>query len=112
MPTTTLTAQQIVAVTGLIPTYAAPANTSITWYNDGRVFLYITNTGGAPITCTIDTPQTVNGLAVESNVISIAATTGVKYVGPFAAETYNNAGGMVTATLSTVATMTIGLLRL
>ncbi len=112
MPTTTLTAQQIVHVTGLIPVYAAPANADITFANDGRVFLEIANTGGAPITCTIYTPRTVDGLDVAENIISIAATSGHKLVGPFPAQTYNQSGGMVTALLSTVATMTIALLRL
>ena len=110
MPTTTLTAQQILH-TGLSATYAAPANADITFANDGRVFLDVFNTG-AEMTLTVNTPKTVLGLAVAENIVTIATTTGHKQIGPFDADTYNQTGGMVTATFSRISDMTCALLRL
>ena len=111
MPTTTLTAQQIIPIVGLIPTYAAPANADVTWVNTGREFLEVYNTG-AELTLTINTPGLVDGLAVAENIITIVLTTGHKLIGPFPAVPYNQAGGMVTATFGRITDMTCALLRL
>lgn len=111
MPTTTLTAQTILNIVGLIPAYAAPANADVTFANDGRVFLDVNNTG-AELTLTINTPGTVEGLAVAENVITIVLTTGHKMIGPFPAVPYNQSGGMVTATFGRITDMTCALIRL
>jgi len=111
MATTTLTAQQIVSITGLIPVYSTPANVDLTWANDGCSFLHIKNTG-AEMTVTINTPATVEGLAAAENIITVVLTTGDKMIGKFPAVPYNQAGGMITATLSRNTDMTCGLFRL
>jgi hypothetical protein len=111
MPTTTLTAQQIVSITGLTPVFAAPANADVTWANTGREYIEVINTG-AELTLTINTPALVEGLAVAENIITIVLTTGHKKIGPFPAVPYNQAGGMVTATFGRITDMTCGLFRL
>ncbi len=110
MAYTRLTAQQIVN-TGIAPSYAAAAEAGNDFVNDGRVFLHVKNTGTIKV-MTIATPRKVDGLDVEEVTVTIPATTGDKVVGPFAAETFNQAGGLVYVTYDSHSDVTVALLRL
>lgn len=110
MSLTTLTVQQVVR-TGLTPTLAA-ANADGSYVpNDGRTFLEVENTG-VETTVTIDTPGTVDGLAVANLPVVVPATTGKKHIGPFPPDTYNQPDGTIKVTFSQVSGVTIGAFRL
>ena len=111
MSLTTLATQQIVR-TGLTQALAA-ANADGSYVpNDGRMFLRVKNTNGAPITVTVETPGTVDGLAIGDLAVVIPATTGDKVIGPFPPDTYNQSDGTIKVTFSAVTDVTIGAFRL
>jgi len=63
--------------------------------NTGRTFLLIRNAHATQArTITIQTPQTVLGLAVAELVVTIAATLS-RLIGPFPTATFNQSGGLV-----------------
>jgi hypothetical protein len=106
----TLTLQAINR-TGITPAFAACASGGDQFANAGNVFLYIKNGSGAPITVTIGTPQTVDGLAVADREVVVPATDEVT-VGPFPRATYNDSSGYVQLTYSGVTTLTAAALSL
>ena len=60
----------------------------------GDVAFYIRNSGAGPHVTTIRTPETVAGLAVAENTVTLA-TTKATICGPFARETFNQTDGYV-----------------
>jgi len=104
--------QQIVR-TGLEATYEAVEDTDGNQFqNDGRMFLHVVNATGEDGTVIIDTPNTVDGLAIANR--DIVVTDGEeRMIGPFQPTIYNDVNRRVQITYSVVgAGMTIALLRL
>lgn len=58
--------------------------------NNGRIFLRVENVGVTSRTITVQTPGTVDGLAISDLTVSLAAGD-VKYIGPFPPSVYNQA---------------------
>ena len=70
---------------------AADATNGHAFDNDGNVFIVVRNGGAGSITVTVQTPRTVDDLAVADLTVSIAA--GKTYlIGPFPTETFNQSG--------------------
>lgn len=110
MARSTLNYQQI-ARTGLDPTLAAANVDGNQFANDGRMFLRVVNGSGAPINVTIQTPGTVEGLAIAERVVSV--TNGeTRDIGPFAPNIYNQSDGMVYVDYAAVGSLTVAVLRL
>lgn len=105
-----VTVQSIVQ-TGLTPTYAAPSADGNKWSNAGDSFLVVNNTG-AEMTATVQTPGTVEGLAVGERIVTVPLTTGVKWIGPLKPSVYNQSDGMVYVDTSRQSDVTIGVFRL
>jgi len=59
--------------------------------NDGRTFLYLRG-GAAPCEITVQTPNTVDALAIDDIIFDIPATTEERVMGPFPPEHYNQDG--------------------
>jgi len=60
--------------------------------NDGRVFLVARNSAATTTrNVTIQTPGTVDGLAVADRVVAVPISSS-KYIGPFPTATYNQSG--------------------
>ncbi len=73
---------------------------------DLQVFFAIDNGGGAPITVTFVTEETIDGLAVaDRDVVVVNATQTL--VGPFPPSVYNDADKKVQVTYSAVASVTV-----
>ncbi len=106
-----LTVQQI-ARTGLKPTYAAavPAD-GHKFQNTGREFLHVKNGAGAPINVTIQTPGTVDGLAVGELIVAVTNAE-ERMIGPFPTNIYNQADGMVYLDYSSETSVTVAVVRL
>lgn len=110
MARATVNFQQIVR-TGLEQTYAAAHADGSKFANDGRTFLHVKNGAGAPITVTVQTPGTVDGLAIADQAI-VVTNAEERMIGPFPPGIYNQSDGMVYADYSSVTTVTIAVLRL
>lgn len=66
--------------------------------NNGEVLLYIKNTTGSIVTCTVDAAGLASGPdganAFDADVaIAVAATTGERCAGPFPVNRFNDANG-------------------
>ena|SRR3990167_3538091 len=110
MARTAVNYQQIVR-TGLEQTYEAAYVDGNKFSNDGRMFLIVKNGAGAPITVTVQTPGTVDGLAVAEQTITVTNAE-ERMIGPFPPGIYNQSDGMVYVDYSSVTTITVALLRL
>lgn len=81
--------------------------------NSGQEVFVVKNGGGAPITVTVVTPATVDGLAVTDLTASVAAGA-TRMIGPFPPGIYNDtgaAGGIVSVTYSGVTTVTVAVVK-
>lgn len=110
MAATALTVQQIVR-SGLKPSLAA-ANADGNYFdNNGRVYLEVKNDDTASKTVTIQTPGTVDGLAIADLEVTVTAGESRK-IGPFPTNIYNDANGRVNVSYSDVTSVTVGAFRL
>jgi hypothetical protein len=109
---TSLTYQQIKR-TGTEVTYEAIEDTDGNQFqNDGRMFLHVINATGDAGTVTIDTPNTVDGLAIANRDVVVTSAE-ERMIGPFPPNIYNDGDRLVQITYDVVgAGMTIALLRL
>jgi hypothetical protein len=64
-------------------------------YNDGRVFIEVSNVNASPQSVTIPTPGQVSGLNIDDITVSVPATTGVRLIGPLSPGLVNQADGKV-----------------
>jgi hypothetical protein len=70
------------------------ANGNALAWNDGKIILEVNNSGGVSYTFTVQTPGTVDGLAVTDLVLTVAAGA-TRLLGPFPPAVYNQADGTV-----------------
>lgn len=93
MARTELTVQTIDRA-GLEPTMTALIADGHKFMNDGKLTRLMVVNGATPFILTIQTPETVDGLAVAERTVAIGAA-GTYEIGPFQASLYNQADGMV-----------------
>ena len=96
---------------GLTPAFAAAAAGGDDFPNTGREFIVVKNGGGAPMTVTAVTPQTVAGSLTVSDEPYTIPASGERYIGPFPTGPFNNPQGRVSLTYSAVTTVTIGVFK-
>src|SRR5215471_4986530 len=88
----TLTTQQITRA-ALSPTYAAAAAGGDAVACGQGCFIHVKNTGGSPITVTLNIPAAVNwepNVALTSPTVSVPATTGDRMIGPIDDPTFSD----------------------
>jgi len=105
----TLTAQTIVR-TGLEATYAACAAGGDEFVNTGDEFIHIKNAAVGDQTVTIETPATVDGLAVADRDVVVTAAE-ERFIGPFSTSVYNDGDAKVQLTYDAVVTLTIAIIK-
>jgi len=110
MARTAINYQQI-ARTGLEAVYEAANADGEKFANDGRMFVDVVNDSASSIDVTVQTPGTVDGLAVADLVVAVPAGESRK-IGPFAPNIYNQSDGMVYFDYSDEADVTVAVLRL
>jgi hypothetical protein len=71
------------------------------------VWLFLENSTGSAITVTIDTPGTVRGQAIADLAITVPAN-GYAVRGPFPADVFGDAGGLLSMTYSTNVGLSFG----
>ncbi len=102
-------AVQTINRTGVVPTYNACAGGGDKFPTTGVEFLHFKNASVGDITVTIAINATVDGLAVASRTVLVAAGT-EKLVGPFPASVYADNSGLVDLTYSGVTTFSVAVL--
>lgn len=110
MARTAITYEQIVR-TGLESVGQAAVADGNKFSNDGRMFLRVLNEDASSINVTIQTPVTVDGLAVTDLVVAVPAGE-ARDIGPFPPAIYNQTDGMVYVDYSAVTDITVTLFRL
>jgi len=95
---------------------AATATHGNKFRNDGKTMLRVKNGSASDITVTIDTPGSVDGMALADLAVTVKATSdanGLDFldIGPFTA-TFNQSDGYVWAVCSAVTDVTVGAYRL
>lgn len=111
MARTALTVQTI-SRSGLAPSYSnGDATNDHQFLNDGKTFVHVKNGGGSSITVTIQTPGSVDGLAVADRDVTVA-NGAEKMIGPFPTATYNQSGGLVYLDLSADTSVTLAAFKL
>lgn len=75
--------------------------------NTGTELLVIQNTSGSIITVTMVIQSTVDAQTVTSRTFTVAATTGLKIVGPFPTTIYNDTNSRVNLTYSGVTNLKV-----
>ena len=110
MARSTLTAQ-VVARTGLTVTLAAADALGSQWQNNGRQLLRVKNTDAATKTITVPIPVTVDGQAVASRTVVVAATTGDVLIGPFPTQFNQPDGSGAWVDYSAVTNVTVALIE-
>lgn len=103
---------QVIALTGITPSYAAVA-ASDTFTPGDRVFLHVKNGGGSPDSCVVsvqggDPP----GLTISDNTVSV--TNGQeRMIGPFPSQFFaNGTTGVATVTHGFTTSVTVGVFSL
>lgn len=96
-------------LTGVAANYNAGLLTTNTYLirNDGKTLLHVKKSGAGICVVTV-TPQTTDrGLAITPLAVSIPATTGDKFIGPFPPDVFNDINGDIYVTLSDITGLTV-----
>lgn len=110
MARSVLAVQQIVR-TGLTPSYSAANALGHSVPNDGeRTFIHVKTVGTACVV-TVQTPITVDGLAVAERTYSIG-TNSERLIGPFPRNQYNQGSEEVYVDFDTVTAVTCAAFRI
>lgn len=77
------------------------------WLNDGATMFRCTNTSGSPITVTFNAAGSCSFGFDHDVAVTVPATTGDVWVGPFSTKRFNDSNGYVQLTYSGVTNLTI-----
>ena len=70
-----------------------------TLVNNGRTFLVFRNSSGSSCTATLDTPGTIDGLAIANPTVTVSSAAD-QVIGPFDPTIFNTAAGLIAITYS------------
>jgi hypothetical protein len=106
---------QLLVEAGIAPTYHVPAELTTTdtfsVVNAGRLFLHAKKSQAVDCVITFTTPVTFRGKAVADLAVTVPASTGDLFIGPFDRALYN-ASGSLSFTLSNIAGLSIAAMYL
>lgn len=103
---------QVTSLTGITPSWASAAEGGDEFLNTGDTYVEFKNTSAGEITVTIQTPAKIEGIDIAEITVAVAATTGVKRIGPFDPSIFNASTGRVVMTYSAHADLTVGAFKL
>ncbi|MCX4886041.1 hypothetical protein [Streptomyces sp. NBC_00847] len=105
-------ATQVIALTGLNPTYAAATGGGDKCEVGDRNFLHVKNGSGSPITVTLTATAAVRGQSVSNVTVSVPAS-GERMIGPLSSDLLRNASdGLCAVGYSSATTVTVASVRL
>lgn len=103
---------QVIALSGLNPTYAAATGGGDKCEVGDRVFLHVKNGGGASMTVTLTSVAAVRGQAAANVTVSVPAS-GERMIGPLNADLLQNASdGLCAIGYSATTSVTVAALRI
>jgi hypothetical protein len=103
---------QVVALSGLAPTYGAATSGGDKMECGERNFLHIKNGGGASITVTLDATAAVRGQSVADLTVTVPAS-GERMIGPVTADLFQSpTDGLCAIAYSGVTTVTVASVRI
>ena len=107
-------APERVTKTGLTATYTGTMLTTNTYTirNTGRSILHFLNAGGSDCVITFQTPALLAGLGVAELVVTVIATTGDTFIGPFPPAIFNNGANDLKFTMDFITSVTVAVLEL
>lgn len=99
---------------GLAATYTGSLSDANTYLvrNSGKVFLHFKKGGAHRCDVTVQTPMKVADLDVAENTVTVPATTGDKFIGPFPKSIFNYGSGDLKFTLSEITGLTVAVLEI
>lgn len=100
-----------VARTGNLLSGAAAASGGDQFVNTGSEFVSVYNADSDSMTVTIETPGTVDDLAIADRTVTVDAGE-TKLIGPFQKSYYNDSSGYVQLTYSDATGVTVQVFRL
>lgn len=103
---------QVVVLTGITPALVAAEAGGDEFVNSGRDFIHIKNTNAAAMDVTVDSQVDCNQGEDHDAMVTVPATNGEKFIGPFPKDRFNDTAGKVQITYSAVTDVTIGIVRL
>lgn len=106
-----LLAHQQVQITGPAISLASAAGGGDTVVPDDRLFLWVKNASGAPITVTVVVPGTYFGQALPDVAVSVPATTGERLIGPLDRRLADPSTGLINITYSGVTSLTVAAVK-
>jgi hypothetical protein len=103
---------QVVALSGLNPTYAAAAAGGDKCPVSDRTFLHVKNGGGSPITVTLTATAAVRGQTVANLTVSVPAS-GERMIGPIQPDLFQSpTDGLCAIGYSSATSVTVAALRI
>ena len=109
MPTLT---PQVIVLEGITPALVAADVGGDEFVNSGKDFIHIKNVNASPMDVTVNSQAVCNQGVDHDAVVTVPATTGEKFIGPFPKDRFNDASGKVQITYSAITDVTIGIVRL
>lgn len=106
-----LLAPQQIQITGPAITLAAAAGGGDTVAPNDRLFLWVKNASGSPITVTVVVPGTYFGQALPDVAVSVPATTGERMIGPLDSRLADPSTGVISITYSAVTSVTVAAVK-
>ncbi len=103
---------QVIVLAGITPTLTPAEVGGDNFVNSGRDFIHIKNTNAASIDVTINSQAPCSQDADHDVVVTVPATNGEKFIGPFPKSRFDDAANLVQITYSAVTDVTIGIVRL
>lgn len=99
---------------GISETDTGSLSTSNTYKfrNNGRTFLHFKKTGANACTVAIASQAALRGHTVAGESVTVPATTGDVFIGPFAADVYDDLSHDVSFTVSEVTGLTVAVVSL
>lgn len=103
---------QVVALSGLAPSYATAAGGGDKCETGERNFLHVKNGAGSPVTVTLTTTALVKGQSVTNVTVSVPAA-GERMIGPLSSDLLRNASdGLCAIGYSSATSVTVAALRI
>jgi len=92
--------------------WAAPTpGTGDTFTNTGREAILVNNGGDSNLNVTIETPASVDGLAIADRIITVGPTS-IALLGPFPRATYSDSEGKVNLVCSLVENVSLAVIKI
>lgn len=92
-------------------TFSAASAGGDKFANTGKEYVIVRNGSGSPVTLTVTTPATNDGLAIADRTIEVAAGA-THFLGPWPTGLYNDGDGMVNLSWSLETDMTLAVIRI